>query len=443
MYNMKLKLIQPSIYLEKGKLLKFRKTYIPSITMSVLAALTPEETEISYTDEFVDEISLKESSDAVCISLNTFQALRAYDLADSFRKKGIKVILGGIHATICSEEAKEHADSVVIGEAEDVWPEVLNDLKHQMLKPFYKSVCLPELEKTVAPRLEILNLKKYQKMPFSRFPVISLETSRGCPHRCTFCSITQFYGGKQRTKPIENVVKEIKAVEAKYILFSDINITANEQRARELFEALLPLKIRWLGQCNITLADNPELLALAKRSGCYAMYVGIESINQQTLKKLNKSTNKTEKYQKQLKIFGRMGIPVFGSMILGLDSDTEETFKETANFIIKNRIDKISLYPLFPLPGTQVYEELKAENRIIDNQFWLRRDILLFDILYEPKNMSRERLKDLFWQTYEKVYSYRGIVSRLLLPPRPQFLTSLVSNLYYRKMVKQREATFA
>ncbi|MBU0629378.1 MAG: B12-binding domain-containing radical SAM protein [Candidatus Margulisbacteria bacterium] len=439
---MKLLLIQPSMYHQVGKLLKFKKAFIPSITMPTLAALTSHEVEVEIIDEHVDEIDLDRKADLVAITCHTFSASRAYEIADEFRKRGTKVILGGIHPTVLPDEAKEHADSVMIGEVEDIWETVIKDLRAKELKPFYRPG-YPSLSRLVIPRIDLINLAKYQKMPFSRLPTIPLETSRGCPFSCDFCLVTGFYGRHQRMKPVKNVVKEIQAIGAKYYFFCDVNIGANQERARELFAALAPLKIKWAGQFNVFAAKHPAMLKLARQSGCYAAYLGIESINEASLRSVNKKINRIEDYAEQLKVFHDCGLPIHGSFVFGLDEDDEATIDQTVEFVDRNHIDKVTYYFLFPIPGTAQYDRIKAEGRMVHDRYWLDKTRPLLDVHYQPKKISREKLLEKFWEANDKTFSWRSIVKRLFLPPQPQALTSFVSNIYYRKMNRKRELTFS
>jgi len=430
------------MYHRVGQLLKFEKAFIPSITMPTLAALTPEGIEVEIIDEHVDDINFESKVDLVGITCHTFSASRAYEIADEFRKRKVPVIMGGIHPTVLSEEAKGHADCVITGEVEDIWEKVIYDFKLKALKPYYKAP-FPDLQRLVIPKIKLINLKNYQKMPFSDLPTIPLETSRGCPFACDFCLVTQFYGSHHRVKPVENVVKEIAAIGARYYFFCDVNIGADKKRARELFRALVPLKIKWAGQFNIAAAADPEMLRLAKVSGCYAAYLGIESISAGSLKSVNKKMNRVEEYAAQLKVFHQCGIPVHASFVFGLDGDDERTIDQTVEFVDRNRIDKVTYFFLYPLPGTRQYDRLKAEGRMVNDRYWLDKDRPLLDVHYQPKKISREKLLEKFWEANDRTFSWSSIIKRLFLPPQPQCLTSFVSNIFYRSMIQKRELSFS
>ncbi len=430
------------MYFRVGQLLKFKKAFIPSITMPTLAALTPKGIEVQIIDEQVDEIVFESKADLVGITCHTFSASRAYEIADEFRRRGKTVILGGIHPTVLPEEAKAHADTVVVGEVEDIWGKMIDDFMVHKIAPFYKAG-FPALQREVIPRIDLINLKKYHKMPFSILPTIPIETSRGCPYGCDFCSVTKFYGSHHRSKPIENVVAEIKAIGAKYYFFCDVNIGANSKRAKELFKAIAPWKIKWAGQFNISAAKDPELLKLARQSGCYAAYLGIESICEASLQSVNKKINRISDYVEQLKIFHQCGIPIHASFVFGLDEDDEKVIEQTVEFVDRNHIDKVTYYFLFPLPGTEQYERLRKEGRMIHDKYWLDKEKPLLDVHYQPKKISREKLLENFWEANDRTFSWGSIVRRLLLPPQPQCVNSFVSNIFYQKMIRERQLTFS
>jgi radical SAM superfamily enzyme YgiQ (UPF0313 family) len=430
------------MYYRVGELLKFRKAYIPAITMPTLAALTPKEIDIQIIDEHVDEIDYDSDADLIGITCHTLSASRAYELGDEFRRRGKTVVMGGIHPTALPDEAKEHADSVVIGEVEDIWEKLIADYLSHKLAPFYRAN-FPALQREVTPRIDLINLKKYQKMPFSDLPTIPIETSRGCPHGCDFCSVTKFYGSHHRSKPVENVLREIQAIGAKYYFFCDVNIGANPKRAKELFRAIAPLKIKWAGQFNIAAAKDRELLDLARQSGCYAAYLGIESICEASLKSVNKKMNRIADYVEQLKIFHACGIPIHASFVFGLDNDDERVIDQTVEFVDCNHIDKVTYYFLFPLPGTEQYERLKREGRMVHDKYWLDKEKPLLDVHYQPKKISREKLLEKFWEANDKTFSWGSIIKRLFVPPQPQCVNSFVSNIFYRKMISERELTFS
>jgi radical SAM superfamily enzyme YgiQ (UPF0313 family)/anti-anti-sigma regulatory factor len=340
-------------------------------------------------------------------------APRAYRLARHFKDRGIPVVMGGVRATMMPEEAKQHVDTVVIGEAEGVWDKLLLDFAQGSLKPFYRSQGRPELTGLPHPRRDLLNAKAYTS-------VNCIETSRGCPFDCEFCSVTAFAGGTFRMRPVKDVIQEIESMKAKAIVFIDDNIVGNPRYAKELFEALIPLKIRWGGQASTTIARNKELLELARKSGCFSLFFGIETLSQDTLKSINKSFNRSFAYEEEFKRIHDAGIRMIGSFIFGFDHDDEGVFERTVGFAKKNRID-ISYYNILtPLPGTKLFHRLKAQGRLL-HENWEHYNG--YEVVYRPKLLSPEALQQGFYWAYRQTYSYPSIVSRIAL--RPDALSAL------------------
>ncbi|MFA4857916.1 MAG: radical SAM protein [Candidatus Margulisiibacteriota bacterium] len=437
----KIKFINPSIYVDQDQVLKLKKIYLPGTALLFLAALTPPEFEVSYTDEFIDDVNFDCDADLICIGLNTYQARRAYVLADEFRRRGKPVILGGIHASLMPNEAKLHADCVAIGEADDIWPEILGDYLRNALSPFYRPAAAPALDKLVIPRLDLLNLKKCGRPPFSKLPVVSIETSRGCPNQCDFCVVGPFHK-PARFKPIDKLVQEIQKIGAKYYLFSDSNIAMNSLHAKELFKALIPLGIKWFSAFTVDAGKDTELLTLAVKSGCLAAFLGIESLGEENLRAVNKRAYSLDRYRKLINNFHSCGLPIQASLILGMDYDTEASILEMVRFINANHIDKISLYALTPFPGTVLYNRLLREGRLPDPVYWLNSKKPIYGVHFTPRNFTPERLTEVYWETYQKLLSYSSIFRRLLWPPAPQCINSLVSNLFTRKAVYNKQVSY-
>lgn len=383
------------------------------LTLAQVAALTPPEFEVAITDENVDNLDPNLDADLIGLTAMSQHAPRAYRLAEHFRARGIPVVMGGVHATMMPEEAKRHVDAVVIGEAEGVWDKLLSDFTQGSLKPFYRAEKRPELTGLPHPRRDLLNAKAYTT-------VNCLETTRGCPFDCEFCSVTAFAGGTFRMRPVREVIEEIKAMNVKAVVFIDDNIVGNPRYAKELFEALIPLKIRWGGQASTTIARNKELLELARRSGCFSLFFGIESISQDTLKSINKSFNRALSYEEEFKRIHDTGIRMIGSFIFGFDHDDEGVFERTVNFVKKNRIDIAYYNILTPLPGTKLFHRLKDQGRLL-HENWEHYNG--YEVVYRPKILSPEALQQGFYWAYRQTYSYPSIISRIAL--RPDALSAL------------------
>jgi len=423
---MKILLISPEI---EDSCLRFsekeaRSFWFPRLSLTTLASLTPPDVEVKIVDETVDKIDFDMDVDLVGISVMTYLAPRAYEISARFRSRGIKVVLGGIHPSAMPEEAIGHADSVVIGEAEETWPLLLEDFKRGGLKPFYRQERPSSLANLPFQRLDLLKPGAYMTNN-------CVQTSRGCPHGCDFCSVTNFFGKSYRFRPVNEVIKEVESLPGDYLIFVDDNIAGNKRYARQLFTALKPLKKRWGSQCSLTLAGDPELLKLAAESGCGAMFVGIESLSQENLKEVNKGFNRVSFYEEYIKRFHDNGIMLNAGIIFGFDNDDESVFERTVNFLEKNKIGLVLFSILTPFPGTGFYKRLEGDRRIID------RDWSHYDgrhIVFQPRLMTPETLQDGFYWSYRKFFSYSSIIKRIF-PFQRDFLRVFGLNFGYRRMV--------
>ncbi len=275
---MKLKLIVPVGVKQKSLARYFS---IPPRNLLYVAAVTPKDAEIVLVDEHVGKIDFEEEIDLVGITALTATAPRAYEIGDEFKRRGVKVVLGGIHPSILPEEAIQHADAVVVGEAENLWPQLIEDFKRRELKRFYQSSQKPSLENLPFPRRDLLEGKRYLTKNF-------IQVTRGCPFDCDFCSVSKFFGKKHRFRPVGDVIKEIESLKGKFTVFADDNIVAQAKHAKELFKALIPYKKRWFSQAALTMNDDDELLRLSAQSGFEGVYIGFESLSDIGLKKFKK-----------------------------------------------------------------------------------------------------------------------------------------------------------
>lgn len=375
----------------------------PYLALTILAALTGEEWKISIIDENVDAIDFSDLPDLVAISIMTPLAKRGYEIADAFRGKGVSVVLGGIHPTMMKDEAKTHADSVVMGEAEETWPLVLSDFKRGNLQPFYESANFCSLDKLAVPKRNLLNRKGY-------FFTNTVQTTRGCPFDCVFCSVTSFYGRTYRVRPVENVISEIGQMEKGFLFFVDDNIVGKPSYAKELFGALIPLKIKWFSQASLSVVKDRELLNLAQRSGCKGLFIGFESLSQENLRAMGKSTNRVSEYKDAIRMLHDYGIGIQGSFIFGMDHDDSSVFSDVIRFIEKTHLEAVLFSVLTPFPGTRIYETLQRENRIIDRD-WEKYD--MNHVVFRPKKMTPEELQEGFNWAYRRLYGHRSILTRL------------------------------
>ena len=410
------------LYRHRGGIFRKSLRYSP-LTLPTLAALIPDDIEhdLSLYDEGIEDIPLDLDVDLIGITAITGTANRAYELARHFRKRGITVVIGGPHTTLVPDDAEPHADAIVVGYAEDTWPELLRDFSGDRLRKRY--VQSPDLSLANRPpaRRDLINSGRYAKTHV-------FEATRGCVHRCDFCVVPFAWGRKPYQKPVADVVDEIRSTGAKRAIFVDLNIIADKDYAAELFEALIPLNIRWGGLATSLLARDEELLDLCARSGCIALLVGFESISSSALKDVQKGFNSPTLYAEWIRRFHEHGIAVNGTFVFGLDSDGVEAFDETAQFVIDNRIDLPRFAILTPFPGTALHDRLDREGRI------LTRDWELYDgqhVVFEPAKMSVDALEKGNTAVWRKVYSYGSIARRMRDTPISKLLY-LAANFGYR-----------
>ena len=402
---------------DKDRLISRRRTKssVAQLNLPILAAHADDRFDVRILDENIEEIDFGAiEADLVGISLMTSTALRGYEIADSFRSRGVKVVLGGMHVFFLQEEALAHADAIVIGEGEYAWNELLDDFMAGRLQSSYRSQKLHDLTGLPRPRLDLLKPGAYS---FSNV----VETSRGCPNRCTYCAVTEFWGSKFRFRPVEEVIDEIKALPPGNLLFIDDNMFGHSERSKELFRAMIPLKRRWVGQGDLRLARDPELLDLASRSGCKWLFMGFETTSVENLKALGKAKlNRAPEYEKSISTIHDSGIKILGSFMFGLDNDGPDVFDRTLDFCIDNRLECANFYVLTPLPGTKLFDEMKADERI-EHFNWSRYDAN--HVVIKPARMSKKELTEGYIRTYRAFYSLRSIARRALSTRRDKVHT--------------------
>ncbi|MEW6380880.1 MAG: radical SAM protein [bacterium] len=365
----------------------------------IISALTPDIFQIDLIDENIKDIDFNKKYDLIAISLITQQAPRAYIIADSFRAKGIPVILGGIHPTIMKDEAKAHADSIIIGEAEELWTTVIEDFLNKDLKSIYYSNDSVDLSKSPIPRYDLLD--------FSKYKIAWIQTTRGCPHGCEFCAASNIFGKRYRHKSIQQVINEVQYIKRLtniQIGFADDNMFVNREFSYTLLKELKKLNINWITQTDISVGEDDELLELLRKSGCNSLFIGFESLSKRNLTSDDRENWKLkyiDNYATLIKNIQSYGIGVLGAFILGFDEDEESTFNELAEFIISNNLYASQLTILTPLPGTRLRERLLRENRVISSD-WNRYTFL--DVNFIPKRMSPQRLQEGLYEVFQKVY---------------------------------------
>lgn len=424
---MKLHLVNPT---KNGETYLFNKGLLAPLGLLYLAAHTPDGVDIRVIDENVERLDFDERPDLVGISTMTATAPRAYEIAERYRSLGSKVVLGGVHASMVPEEAMRHADSVVVGEAENVWPTVVADADAGRLEPLYLQGPRPDFKRPLLPRRDLIDRKRY-------WTANGMQTSRGCPHGCNFCSVTAFNGRRMRLRHTDSVLEEVDTlqrsnlVRRKVVAFHDDNIAASQSRSKELFRALAPMKVIWGSQASITFANDEELVGLAAESGCHFLFVGLETLSPESIREMGKKQNKVEEYAAALRLLKKHNIRVMGAFIFGFDSDRASVFSDTLDFAIQNKILVAQFANLTPYPGTSLYEQLRAEGRV-EEGFWNDRS---WDsrVVFRPKGLSGDELWDRTHQVHRDFYSYKSILKRMSFHHHWSYW--LAFNLLYRQTV--------
>ena len=403
-------------------------TTIPPITLYALESLFDGRCEATIVDEQVDPLDLQSTADLVCITATTPQIPRAYEMARHFRSRGILTAIGGVHASALPDECAEHFDAVCIGEAEGYVDELLHDLAAGCLKSRYVNGAKISMADVPFYRYEIGGGK------YLPFHVINY--SRGCVFKCDYCSI-QSTLGNFRTRPVEKVVEQIESVESRNLWFPDATLTANPQRARELFKALVPLKVRWLGQITLNVAKDEAMLDLMAESGCWLAGIGFDSLGKLNMRTAHKVQNRVEDYARVIQALHDRNIAIEGNFVFGFDEDQDDVFDSTAQFVLETGIDLPEFYVLTPYPDTELYRRLRAEGRIIDHD-WTHYDNTHFHYLpvFQPKNMSRETLREGSRRAERKVYSAAGTLRRLA-KARVFHPPVLIANAIYSRRLAQ------
>jgi len=418
-------LISPKgpLYRRRKGIFKKSLRYMP-LTFPTLAALIPEDLNVDLKcyDEGIETLNVDSiEADLIGMTVITGTAIRAYELATQFRQRGIKVVLGGPHITLIPEDAQPYADSIVVGYAEETWPQLLRDFSKGELRPRYNQRSDLDIGGRPFPKREVLPKNMYITDDV-------FEATRGCVHNCSFCVVPSAWGRKPYQKPIGEIVDDIKRQRAKRAIFIDLNIISDKQYASGLFEALIPLGIRWYGLSTTLLCNDIPLLDLAARSGCRGLLMGLESISPATLKSTEKSFNHPDAYKGVVDKLHERGIALQGCFVFGLDNDTPSVFKETAEMAVDLGIDLPRFAVITPFPSTPLYHELLQQDRIITKNWEL------YDgqhAVFEPKNMSVEQLHEGNQFAWKYAYRWKPIMKRVLRNPR-QMHVALLANFGYR-----------
>ncbi len=402
---MKIKLIAPREQREDTLSSPFK---LQRVNLPLLAALTPPGHTVAIVDEAFAPDDMSQEVDLVGITVMTDVVPRAYDIAYAYRRKGVKVVMGGIHPTVLSGEALEHADSVVLGEAEDSWPRLLSDAALGRMQRLYQAGKMTDIMGLPKPRRDLFP----GTIGKGHIPVpVGVETSRGCPNDCEFCSISRTLGSQYRVRPAREVIAEIEAIDSPYIFFVDDALALNRKEAKKLFTEMIPLRRLWLGQGTVSLAEDPELLRLMRRSGCLGLLIGFESVQKATQNEVRKIKNLRIDFYEAMRRFHDEGFGILGAFVLGFDHENRDVFDQTLEFIMKSSIDCAELRILTPYPGTRLYDRLLSDGRLFEQNWWLRGyppDTLL----YQPRGMTADELLNGFARLNRQAYSIGAITRR-------------------------------
>ncbi len=405
---MRLTLVHPCIGRRRGQ--PYIRTWqMEPLAPATLAGLTPRDsgTQIRFYDDRTESIPFDEPTDLVAMSVETYTAKRAYQIASEYRRRGVPVVMGGFHPTLVPEESSEYAESIVIGEAEGLWPELLSDFRNGRLQRVYRQSSRPPLA-GLRPDRSIFAGKRY-------LPVGLVEAGRGCHFKCEFCAIQSYFGNTQTRRPIEEIIDEIRRIRKPLIFFVDDNITSNMDQAKEFFRQLIPLKIRWVSQASINAAHDEEFLRLIKASGCQGLLIGFETLNQENLRRMHKSFNMMKGgYDKALENLRRHGIRLYVTFILGYDEDNGDTLNETLAFAQRHRFYIVAFNHLTPFPGTPLYDRLKREGRLLYDRWWLAPDYRYGMVPFAPRGMTANHVKQRCIEARQKFYSIASIFRRSL-----------------------------
>jgi radical SAM superfamily enzyme YgiQ (UPF0313 family) len=426
---MKIKLIQPAM-LPRPMDTTLKTRMSPSLALLTIANLTPKEHEVIILNENVEKIDFDEHVDLVAITVTVDVMNSAVEIAQQFKKRGVTVIAGGIHITAAPERALNSFDAICVGMAERVWIKILKDKENNSLKKIYYDMENIAGSEIVSPDYFIIDNKKYLYTNI-------ISTSRGCPFKCDFC-----YNSCKDTlktyinRPVEDVIKDIKALKTKHIMFIDDNFIGSPKWTRKLLQEIKPLKLKWNAAVTSNIVDMPELLDVMKEAGCQSLFIGFESINSKSISSVHKLQNSVERYEKLVDEIHKRGIMINASFVFGLDEDNVSVFKNTLEWIVKNKIETVTSHILTPYPGTKLYSSLIEQNRITDFNL---SNYNTAHVVYRPRNMTAEELYDGYLWIYKEIYTFKNIVKRLP-KSKKQWIPFLAFNLFYRKFGKLTEA---
>ncbi len=386
---------------------------IPPLNLAIIARYTPEHYDVRIIDEAVEDLDFDTQADLVGITCMTPLAPRAYEIAARFRERGVPVVMGGIHVSYMTDEALRYADSVVVGEGETIWPQLLADFESGRMQRVYRVCEQPDIENLLAPRRDLLRGKYF---------VETVQTGRGCPINCSFCSVTAFNGPRYRVRNLDNVIDEINSIKSKRIFIVDDNIIGSGpryiRRAKEFFDRLQDCGKEWGGQTCLNIVEHDDVLKSAQRSGCKGVLIGFESLDAVTIDSMHKSVNlrpNTRNFRDAIKKIHDHGIAIVGCFIFGADGQDKDVFRRTIDFVLENEIDAVQMTLETPLPGTAFYRQMVAENRLLLTDYpndW--RHYTIFEPVFRMQSMSPREAYEGLLKAYAEVSSFGSSAVRAM-----------------------------
>ncbi len=409
---MKITFLRPNIgrlengpYIDEGRM--------EPLTLAVVAAYTPRDVECVLYDDRMEQIPFDEPTDLAAISVEIYNARRSYEIAAEYRKRGVPVVMGGFQPTLVPDECLEHADAIVTGDAETIWPTVVEDARSGRLQRVYRGETDSPQPGGVLPRRDLFEGKGY-------LPVSLLQYGRGCRFACDFCAITRFFDRTQTVRPVADVIAEINDQDRKLLFFIDDNFVSDFDAAKELMRALIPLNIRWVSQGSIDMTEDPELMDLIEASGCQGFVIGFESVEPESIRGMRKASNLSRKfkgwdrYSRQVEILREHHLQTWAAFTLGHDGDTLESIDETFHFAEGNKFCFAAFNILMPYPGTPLYGRLREEGRLLwDGKWWLHPDYRFNHAAFVPKHMTPDELTEAVWQCRYRWNSAGSILKRV------------------------------
>lgn len=433
---MKLTLVHPCVGRIPGK------SYIKSWQMeplapAYLAALRPAHWDVAFWDDRLEEIPYDEPTDLVAISVETYTAKRAYQIATEYRRRGVPVVMGGFHTTLIPEEVQEYAEAIVIGEAEQTFPQLIADFERGNMQRVYRTQGRSDIS-AIMPDRSIFSGKTYLKIGL-------IEAARGCTFKCEFCAVTSYFGASQTRRSTDCIIREIESMkkDKKLFFFVDDNIASYPKEAKEFYSALIPLNIKWVSQASITMSYDEELLQIMQQSGCQGVLVGFESLNKENLENMNKKFNSARGgFEPALAKFKEYGIRLYATFIFGYEKDTLDSFQDTVDFCVKHKIYMAAFNHLTPFPGTPLYQKLKDEGKLLYDKWWMDERYLYGQVPFKT-NIPPDVIKRECVNARKSFYSIPSIMNRMLDRTNAGSLFMLHAywfiNLLLRKEATQRE----